>query len=254
MMRSTVVAAFVFATAASALGQAFNIDLGQPGTGPASSYAGAGLAGVWNALPVTNMVPFMTGPHPNDFMLVDINGNQTGVGLHQYGGMDLTSLSDPSVLGDHAALMNDVLITHSASLETCVYLNGLQDGLYEVITYAWMPSQPSIMQRVRFDFIPETEDVGGAWPGQHIEGVTYSKYNVQVTNGFIGLHVGIPPGGNTHIGAAWNGMQIRPLGVDPVPAISTWGAIIFAIVLLIAGTWTSQKRQKSLFGRLQTSQ
>jgi len=135
--------------ATAAFGQAFNIDVGQPGGGPPASYAGAGLPGVWNAIPVYHMTPFMTGPHPDDFMLVDINGNATGVGLHQYGGMDLVALNDPSVSGNDALLMNDCLITHSAALETCVYLNGLEDGPYEVITYAWMPNRPTTMRLAR---------------------------------------------------------------------------------------------------------
>ena len=235
-MKSLLCTLMLAYATATAFGQAFNIDVGQPLSGPSPGYAAAGVAGVWNAIPVTHMTPFMTGPHPDDFMLVDINGNQTGVGLHQYGGMDLTSMSDPSLSGQHALLMNDVLITHSASLETCVYLNGLQDGWYEVITYAWMPNQPGVMQRVRFDFVAGTEDVGGAWPGQHVEGVTYSKYTIEVVNGFIGLHVGIPPGGNTGIGAAWNGMQLRPVPPPGVPAVSTWGSAALVLLLLTAGT------------------
>lgn len=247
-MRSLIFGAMALGAPTLAFGQAFNIDVGQPLSGPAPGHAAAGLAGVWNAIPVTHMTPFMTGRHPDDFMLVDIHGNQTGVGLHQYGGMDLTSLSDPSVSGQDALLMNDVLITHSASLETCVYLNGLQDGLYEVIVYAWMPNQPTVMQRVRFDYIPETEDVGGAWPGQHMEGVTFSKYTVNVVNGFIGLHVGIPPGGDTGIGAAWNGMQLRPLPPLGVPALSAWGGAILVLLILNAGTLVHRRVQSQPLG------
>ena len=236
MTRIVLFGVMVTALPASVFGQAFNIDVGQPGGGPSAGYAGAGLPGVWNAIPVDHMTPYMTGPHPDRFMLVDIFGNPTGVGLHQYGGADLTSLNDPSLTGNNALLMNDVLITHSATLETCTYLNGLEDGPYEVIVYAWMPNQPGVMQRVRFDFVPETEDVGGVWPGQHLEGVTYSKYIINVTNGFMGLHVGIPPGGSTAIGAAWNGMQIRPLSMQGVPATSTWGFVVFGLMVLTVGT------------------
>jgi len=125
-LQSFIIAICVVTSSAA---QSFNIDVGQPGTGPSSSYSAAGIPGVWNAIPVYHMTPFMTGPHPDDFMLVDINGNQTGVGLHQFGGMDLVALSDPSVTGDNSRLMNDCLITHSATLESCIYLNGLEDGL-----------------------------------------------------------------------------------------------------------------------------
>jgi len=99
-----------------------------------------------------------------------------------------------------------------------------------------MPNEPTVMQRVRFDFVSETEDVGGAWPGQHIEGITYSKYIIEVVNGFMGLHVGIPPGGSTSIGSAWNGMQLRPLGPQAIPATSTWGGAILTLTILCVAT------------------
>jgi len=181
------------------------------------------------------MTPFMTGPHPNDYMLVDINGNATGVGLHQYGGMDDLSASDGSVSGSDADLLNDAMVTHSVPLETCVYLNGLQNGAYEVFIYAWRPNNPAFTAKNRFDFHPGEEFVGGAWPGSHVQGVTYSRHVVQVTSGFMGMHIGIPSGGNTAIGAAWNGLQIRPLAPGPpaAPAVSSIGAMIL-VALIVA--------------------
>ena len=104
-------------------------------------------------------------------------------------------------------LLNDYLATHSDVLESCMYLNGLEDGMYEVLTYARMPNSPGTLQLVRFDFHKGTTLVGGAWPGQHEEGITYSRDIIEVNNGFIGFHVGIPPGGDTVIGAAFNGFQ-----------------------------------------------
>jgi hypothetical protein len=229
---------FVFAllvAVAPSRAQNFNIDVGPSGAGPASSYAAAGIGGHWNRVDGAHVAPFTTGPTPQDVMLVDVNGVQTTVGMHQYGGMDMASANDPSVSGDNANLLNDYLATHSAVLESCVYLNGLQDGLYEVLTYAWMPNQPSIMQLVRFDFHPGSELVGGAWPGQHQEGVTYSRYMVTVTNGFMGLHVGVPPGGNTTIGAAFNALQVRRVEVNSVPAMSSTGFGLCAAVVAAAG-------------------
>ncbi|MHC5110577.1 MAG: hypothetical protein ACYTHJ_11960 [Planctomycetota bacterium] len=225
----------VAAFTAPASAQNFNVDVGQPGSQPPASYGAAGLAGVWNSVTAEHISPFTTGPTPEDDMLVDIFGNQTNVGFHQFGGMDLQSVNDPSVSGDDSTLLNDYLATHNVSLEDCMYLNGLQNGTYEVITYAWMPNSPFTMQNVRFDNLPGSDLVGGTWNGEHIEGVTYNREVFEVTNGHIGWHVGIPSGGATEPGAAFNGFQIRLLGAG-VPAVSEWGLLVLGLVVLAMGT------------------
>jgi len=103
-----------------------------------------------------------------------------------------------------------------------------------------MPGGPTTLrsrQKNRFDFHPGEEFVGGAWPGSHVQGVTYSRHVVQVTSGFMGMHIGIPSGGNTAIGAAWNGLQIRPLAAGPpaAPAVSSIGVWALVAILLAAG-------------------
>lgn len=216
MKKSAMALSVVLFITAPVFAQSFNIDVGPLGSGPPPTYAAAGLPGVWNSIPLEHVTPFTTGPHPSDYMLVDLDGNPTNVGCHNFGGTDLVTANDPSITGDDATMMNDYLATHNASLESCIYINGLEPGTYEVLTYAWMPSSPATLQRVRFDFdnvnIPL---VGGNWPGQHEEGVTYSRHLVEVTSSgimtFMGLHVGIAPGGNLAVGAALNGFQIRPL-------------------------------------------
>ncbi len=45
-----------------------------------------------------------------------------------------------------------------------------------------------------------------------MEGITYSRDIIEVTGGHIGFHVGIPAGGNTEIGAAFNGFQLHKIG------------------------------------------
>ena len=180
-----------------------------------------------------SLVPMMNFRLVAPPALVDINGIQTGVGFHQYGGMDLVTTNDPSVTGDDAVLMNDYLATPSLTLESCMYLNGLQNGTYELTVYAWMPNSPGTDQQVRYDFHPGATLVGGAWPGSHVEGVTYARNVFDVTNGNIGLHVGIPSGGTTFPGAAFNGWQVRKLEPATVPTLSTWslGALVSAVAL-----------------------
>ena len=241
--RRSAVALVVLAAGASA--QSFNIDVGQAGSvPPPATYAGAGEAGVWNSVTAAHITPFTPGPTPQDDLLVDLDGNPTGVGFHQFGGMDLvTDAMDPSVTGDDATLLNDYLATHSATLENCMYLNGLQNGTYEVITYAWMPNDPSVDSLVRFDFVPGNTLIGGAWTGAHVEGVTYSRDIIEVTDGRIGWHSGIPAGGALFPGAAFNGAQVRLLPVAGVPASTTSGLALLGTLLAGAGALRLRKRR-----------
>lgn len=225
-----------------ALGQNFNIDVGMPGSQPPSSYGGAGLPGVWNSVLADHVSPFTPGPTPQDDMLVDLQGNPTAVGFHQFGGMELITASDPSVSGADAALLNDYVVTHNA-LENCMYLNGLQNGTYEVITYAWMPDHPETDQVVRFDFHPGSTPVGGAWSGGHVEGVTYSRDIVEVTSGNMGFHVGLGVGEPAEPGAAFNAVQVRLLGT-PVPALPRAALVGFAVSLAIAGAFVASRRRR----------
>ena len=52
-------------------------------------------------------------------------------------------------------------------------------------------------------------------PNAGYTGVTYTRFYVNVTTGFMGPHAGLPSGGNTVIGGALNGIQLRKL-CDPV--------------------------------------
>jgi len=241
----TTTLALVIAAAGPIAAQDFNIDVGRGGsTPPPPGYAAAGQAGVWNSVTAEHVAPFTPGPTAQDVLLVDVNGTQTSVGFHQFGGMDLVSTSDPTVTGDDATLLGDYLATHSA-LEDCMYLNGLEDGTYEVLTYAWMPNHPGTDQVVRFDFHPGSTAVGGAWGGAHAEGVTYSRDIVEVEDGFLGFHVGLAPGAPAHPGAAFNGFQVRKLGPTPVPLGGRPFLLALALGLLCAGALLRRRTKPS---------
>lgn len=208
--------------------QSFNIDVGADGSPPSSEYAAAGLPGFWNVVQIPHLPPFMTGPHPNAETIVDIDGRDTGVVIHQFGGMDLNAANNEATTGDDEALLDDYFATHFVVLETCVYINGLEPGAYEVTTYAWMPQSEETLSKIRFDFDPFNYQplIGGAWPGSHVEGVTFSRHVVTVSPGsFIGLHVGIPNGGSTTVGVPLNGIQIRQLPDDAPADMNCDGAV-----------------------------
>lgn len=192
-----------------AIAQDFNIDFAAAGTpNPSSGYAAAGLPGVWNALVAPHTTPAQ-GPQAIDEFLVDLQGNSTGVRVHQFGGQAWVNTPDASLSGDDASLLNDALVTNSLFLDTCLYFNGLQNGTYEVLTYMWMPNHPEVVHKSLFDFVPGTQTTSGAWTGGHAEGISFTRTFVEVTNGFMGPHAGLAPGGDPVLGGAINGMQLR---------------------------------------------
>ncbi len=193
--------------------QSFNIDFGPSGSEPLSSYSAAGLPGTWNSLQIPH-TSASSQPQSIDEFLIDLGGNVTSARVHQFGGMSLQTIPDPSVSGDDALLLTDGMVTFSPSLETCLFFNGLENGTYEVLTYAWRPTKPAYREKVRFDFIAGVVSCGGAWTGQHVEGVTYTRHVVNVTSGYLGPHVGVLSGFDAAIGSMACGMQLRKLSSD----------------------------------------
>lgn len=233
MNRAMIVVALLAAASDSCPAQSINIDFGLPGAGPSSRYGGAGLPGVWNSIEGTH-TPFASPEII--YGLVDLEGNPTDVTLYQYGGTELLLASDPTVSGDDAVLLNDAIITHFPTLETCLFINGLDPGWYEVITYAWRPDHPEFMSKVRYDFTPGQILVGGPWSGRHVEGVTYARQFVSVApTGFMGGHSGNLPRAELSVGAAMNGVQLRKLD----PADFNHDGVVNGIDLaMLLGAWT----------------
>jgi hypothetical protein len=198
----------VLVAASTAHAQTFNLAFGPVNMQPSSSYGAAGLPGHWHAMTAANGT--------TTFNLVDISGTTTAVRLTQIGGSQILHVDDLSTTGNDQTLMDHFLITYTPTLETCLFLNALQNGVYEVLTYAWMPRSPTVMAYVSSDEEPgfPHEIVGGAWPGGHQEGVTYSRHYCIVGppfNGRLRIHSGIVPGAPAANGAAMNGLQVRLL-------------------------------------------
>ena len=202
MKRISLFVALGLYFAAASAGQSLNIDIGEVGNGPPATYGAVGLPGVWNSLPALH------GTTHNN--LLDLDGQPTGVSLLQIGGMENLSVNDPAITGDDATLMDDFLITFSAGLESCIFLDGLEAGDYEVLIYARMPdpavdSYTSVDQE---DGFPHYE-VGGIWTGSHQEMVSFSRHFATVgPDGSLDLHSGIVPQADPQMGAALNGLQL----------------------------------------------
>ena len=184
-----------------------NIDFGDGASGPPSTYGAAGQPGVWNAILAAH------GTTTSD--LLDISGAVTGVSIRQIGGLALLVDNDPAVEGDDALLLDDFLVTYSAGLESCIYLNNLGAGTYEVLVYARMPD-PAVGSYTSVDQEPGFPhwSVGGAWPGQHAPSISYSRHlGVVLASGDLDLHSGIVPAANPALGAALNGLQVRRIDI-----------------------------------------
>jgi hypothetical protein len=197
-----------FAVVSAGRAQSININIGPPEMLPPSTYGAAGQPGVWNSV--------NTAQGAYTYNLLDINGAPTSARFNQIGGSELLSDDDPATTGDDDALMDDCLITYTPTLETCTWVKDLQPGTYELLFYAWMPNGPEVMSYVSSDQEPgfPHKVIGGAWPGQHRQGVTYSRHICYVAAGStpqIAAHSGIVPGANAADGAAANGLQIRLL-------------------------------------------
>lgn len=208
MKRFTACTLAIFLTTALH-GQSFNIDIGSPGAAPPSSYAAAGQPGFWLSLPATQGVTALN--------LRAVDGTITDVYMTQIGGTETLLVSDPALSGDDATLMNDFLITHTV-IENCLFFHQMDPGEYEVLIYARMPAQPDVLAQTNVDQEPGSPDelVGGRWPGQHQENITYSRHTAFVADsgpaaGKLGLHAGVAPGGSFAVGAVMNAVQIRKI-------------------------------------------
>ncbi len=192
---------------AAAGGQSLNVDVGDAGSGPPASYAAAGRAGVWNSM--------LAAHGTTEGGVVDLNGNPTPVTLTQIGGLELLTDADPGVTGDHALLMDDFLITYDPVLESCIFLDHLEPGTYEVLLYARMPD-PAVFSYADVDQEPGNPHVivGGAWPGGHQELISYSRHLAIVgAGGDLDLHSGIVPAADPALGAALGGLQLLRIDV-----------------------------------------
>lgn len=208
------VPALALALAVPARGQSFNIDFGPAASAPAAGYAAAGIAGTWNAIGV--LPPLERAP------LVDVTGQPSPARIYMFGGTTMMSVDDAKTSGDDEALLDDMLIGFCDPVDVCVWVENLAVGDYEVITYGLTPGDPGRVAPLRVDDgTPGPTDVGGEWPGTHVETATYARHLVTTATGRIGLHAGTYGG---FFQAGINGVQIRKVGavgVDPGAAEAT---------------------------------
>ncbi|MCP3981691.1 MAG: hypothetical protein GY716_20515 [bacterium] len=195
--------------------QSVNIDLGNIDDSPPSSrYRAAGMPGEWIKLDALD---------PDaDYPLFDLAGDPIVGTVDQFGGTEILEVLPTSLTqsGDHVTFMRDALLTHSA-IENCMFYRNLDPGRYEILTYAWMPSDPTVDAIVRIDFENFYMPVigGGPWTLNEQEYLlTYARHFIDVSGtGFLGAHSGVPTPATDDdyaVGAPMNGIQIRKLAAE----------------------------------------
>ena len=206
MRLSTTLLPFALASLGGSLGaQSMNIDLGTNlilWPTPSAAYgAGAGQPGFWNGV----APPYAQG-------LSDLTGSPTLAQVSTTGGPG--SYTDPftGLIGDDEAFMADQLVAPNLGVVVTIDFSGLENGDYEVYTYAWESGGSTTLVDVPAGSGgPQT--IGGSWSGSpHVQGVTYARHDVQVLAGALTIEVS----GSAFIqsGGA-NGIQLVRSGAAP---------------------------------------
>jgi hypothetical protein len=201
-MLKIVAFAGIVGALSGAFSQSVNIEFGTAGTAPSSNYGAAGLAGFWNNYELL--------PAWQRFPVKDLSGASGAVEIYQYGISTMLFHDNPATNGDDEALLDDMAISYNNPVDACVWIDHLLPGRYEVLIYAMTPNNPALQSRCRVDNATTGPVmVGGQWTGAHIEGITYSKHTVIISDGLIGLHSGLYGG---VIQSGINGLQLKHFG------------------------------------------
>jgi hypothetical protein len=159
---------------------AINIDFGSPGTGPDSSYAGAGVAGYWNVLDA--VTPSGVGG------ILDTDGRPTSVFITTSQTMfDVTAFVQPYSPTDQP-LLGDNLVS-GANTFTMTF-TGLEEGLYSVIVYTLGRQdfhRSSIVTPFGDPLLARTNT--GFYAGSLQEGVTHSTHQLAVPASGLALEI-----------------------------------------------------------------
>lgn len=225
-MKHTISILALLALAPLSAAQSFNIDVGDNLVifpVPTDTYgAAAGQPGRWTA-----------SIHPYSTTLLNLDGTPSAVMTTSTSSSSYNHF--PSTLtGEDRNFMIDIQDLPSIGGAWFWTFSGLQDGNYELYTYAWAPENNGNQTRVQVAGSTDpAQDIGGLWSGSpHVAGVTYALHHCAVTGGLLTVQV---EGTNGHSGAV-NGFQLvfapsvatyctaKTNSIGCVPAIGASGA------------------------------
>lgn len=219
----------IAATTTFASAQSFNVEFGSQDTSPPATYAGVGLAGVWNT--------FSAMPNFQRLSLVALDGSPISADIMNIGFDFIESFSIPGTSAGDQALLDDCFTSNNDPVDGCLFIRFLEPGEYQVIMYGLAPDDNMLLNRLRID--QNTEDpefVGGQWSGVHENGITYMTQTATVgSDGNLDLHSGLF-GGN--IRSVCNGIQV--IQIQPCLADLTGdGELNFFDVSVFLSAFTS---------------
>ncbi len=191
----------VLCAAPSAAAQGLNLDFGDdPVAGsfgkPPDSYGGAPFqAGYWNAIGDGQSglgAPPTTGSPWYVTALRDLTGAPTAVVVVVHVSPGTDGLGDvefdhPATGGGHQALYDDGADLGSSASSATIEITNLMNATYDLYTYAWSASDPgaSVSVHASSTASQNPQFCGGAWPGGHQQGTTFTTHAVVVTNNTI---------------------------------------------------------------------
>ena len=214
--RTLTAAAATLVTTVAASAQSFNIDFGNtaPGTGsPTNAFgAAAGQAGFWQTIAsVTANVPIVMQDLSGAATAATIACNQTELSF----GFD-----NPGTTGDTQLLMDDLLDMGGAGSSDVFTISGLQNGSYDVYTYAWAPDSATFLTNVSVNGVNQ-QVIGGAWPGGFQQGITHALHTaVQVVNGTMTIQTSTSSGFSS-----LNGLQLVIPGPGALALLGVAGVV-----------------------------
>ena len=211
MKQDTQVLGVVALTAMAAMtasGQSINVEWGSLDSSPPASYAGEGLAGVWNT--------FDAMPNFQRLPLVGLDGLPIAADIMNIG-FDLIESSDiPGTSGGDEALLDDCFTAMNDPVDGCIFMRFMEPGDYQVILYGIAPDDGSLQSLMRIDQNAEgIVSIGGSWSGVLENGVTYMTQTATVgVDGRLDMHSdGLDPAlPGSPVRSVLNGMQIVQLG------------------------------------------
>jgi hypothetical protein len=189
---------------------AINIDFGLPGSGPDSSYGGAGIPGFWNV--VSGVTTTGVGG------IVDTAGQPTSVVLTTSQNMSVVTPSLQPFNPIDAPLLGDYLVGGANTFTMAVA--GLPEGLYSVVVYTTGRQDFPHASTVTPFADPLLAEVNtGVYAGSLQEHVTHSVHDLWVPSTGLSLQIFSPADGII------NGLQINPVPEPSTMALLFLGCI-----------------------------
>lgn len=203
-------AALLALASPSVFAQDFNIDVGEDlslgsfGVPTAAYGAAAAQPGFWVGLTdgvAGGLTPVIGSPWWVGTNIANTSGVATTCDVQAIANAVTNSSGDfifnnALTTGNDQALMDDVADCGGAGNSLAWTFSQLQNGTYNVYTYAWAPDSGTFITSVSVPGTISTnpQSSGGNWPGSHVQGVTFTKHTVTVTGGTLIVNVSTTSG------------------------------------------------------------